>query len=75
MKKEAKEKQKEYEEKLQKKNKLINDLLTESENKKTEFTNLQNSISMKRSIEVALQQQVDKQKEILEQKVKDSEAQ
>mgnify|MGYP006893311547 CR=1 FL=1 len=31
---------KEYEEKLSKKNKVINDLLTESENKKTELLEL-----------------------------------
>ena len=40
IKKESKEKVKEYEEKLLKKNKIINDLLTESENIKTELTNL-----------------------------------
>ena len=68
---EAKEKQKEYEEKLNKKNKLINDLLTESENKKTELTNLQNSLGMKKSLELALKDQLEKQLKDLQSKVQE----
>ena len=40
LKKEAKEKISQYEDKLQKKNKTINDLLTESENRKTELVQM-----------------------------------
>lgn len=39
---------KEYEDKLQKKNKIINDLLTESENIKTELTDLQSKFNVKK---------------------------
>jgi len=47
LKRDAKEKMKEYEEKLQKKNKVINDLLTESENIKTEKFNLESTVKQK----------------------------
>ena len=41
LKKDAKEKMKEYEDKLQKKNKIINEMLTESENIKTEKSSIE----------------------------------
>lgn len=54
---------KEYEEKLSKKNKVINDLLTESENKKTELLELQNGSNMKKAIEAKLLQDLVAMKE------------
>ena len=51
IKKESKEKMKEYEDKLQKKNKIINDLLTESENTKTELTNIQSKVNIRKAEE------------------------
>jgi len=48
IKKESKEKMKDYEDKLQKKNKIINDLLTESENIKTELTGMQSKFNVKK---------------------------
>ena len=58
IKKEGKEKMKEYEEKLNKKNKIINDLLTDSENIKTELTNLQSKFNGKKTDESKLEEQI-----------------
>lgn len=46
---------KEYEEKLQKKNKIINDLLTESENIKTEKLTLVSNLKQQQQNEEELQ--------------------
>jgi predicted nucleic acid-binding Zn-ribbon protein len=55
LKRDAKEKMKEYEDKLQKKNKVINDLLTESENIKTEKLTLEASLTEQSQREAKLQ--------------------
>jgi hypothetical protein len=59
LKKEAKEKMKDYEDKLQKKNKIINDLLTESENIKTEKLTLKNSLNEWEQKENELRQELE----------------
>lgn len=59
LKRDAKEKMKEYEDKLQKKNKIINDLLTESENIKTEKLTLQTNLTDHQQREAKLQSELE----------------
>lgn len=66
LKKEAKEKMREYEDKIQKKNKIINDLLTESENIKTEKFTLENTIKQQQQSQDQLQKQFNSTSQLLE---------
>ena len=52
--KEQKEKLKDYEAKLQSKNKIINDLLTDQENSKTDKSQLSSQLSVKEKVEAKL---------------------
>ena len=66
LKQKAAEDQKENDEKLGKKNKIINDLLTESENHKNQVTELKNIINQKKSNEAKLQGELDMAKKQME---------
>jgi chromosome segregation ATPase len=70
LKKEAKEKLKEYEEKLTKKNKTINDLLTDSENNQTEIKSLKMNATMKKALETKLMQDLADMKEKMQKNEK-----
>lgn len=59
LKKDAKEKMREYEEKLLKKNKIINDLLTDQENIKTEKHNLELSMKSQMTSEQKIKFELD----------------
>ena len=54
IKKESKDRVAEYEQKLLKKNKIINDLLTESENKKIEVNDIEKSLNGKNTEKIRL---------------------
>jgi len=65
LKKQAKDNAKEQLEKIEKKNKIINDLLTESENTKTEVNILQQQLNIKKSLELKITSDYDAIKEKL----------
>jgi glutamyl-tRNA reductase len=51
LKKQAKENVREQQEKIEKKNKIINELLTESENTKTALSTMEQTMSIKKAVE------------------------
>jgi len=72
LKKEAKEKISQYEDKLQKKNKTINDLLTDSENLKTEVKQVNAKLTAEKQNEDKIKQELTQAQQDLERERKGS---